>query len=253
MFGLFTQPVLKLTQTAVFLRKTTPSVNDISLCILQVVFWMRRAGIPSHPNSWPTTLLSVVDATSFLMHSVVSVEMPSHLRTLVNTVRRLAYLSIPGSWKLVVIALDNSETRLKLARHNAHIYGLSDRIEFVLTDYISFAHSYLALPRAQRRPIDVVFLSPPWGGPGYIAGPDLGQGIGDPEYHLGSMLPLPGDDLWGLSRQITKNIAFYLPRNVCVTEVGYLIRNPAHTSRLREAGSEDMHTGAQVRDPPSVT
>jgi trimethylguanosine synthase len=68
----------------------------------------------------------------------------------------------------LVIALDISPTRLALARHNAAIYGVADRIEFILADYISFANAYLSRPRPTRR-IDVVFLSPPWGGPGYLS------------------------------------------------------------------------------------
>ncbi|THH28369.1 hypothetical protein EUX98_g5812 [Antrodiella citrinella] len=70
-----------------------------------------------------------------------------------------------------VIALDTSPVRLALARHNAALYEVADRIEFILTDYISFAKSYLTLPDAKRhRKIDVVFLSPPWGGPEYLSG-----------------------------------------------------------------------------------
>ena len=45
-----------------------------------------------------------------------------------------------------------------MARHNAEVYGVADRIEFVLGD----ATVLLRHLRA-----DVVFLSPPWGGPDY--------------------------------------------------------------------------------------
>jgi trimethylguanosine synthase len=145
-----------------------------------------------------------------------------------------------------VIALDNDETRLKLARHNAAIYGVADRIEFILTDYISWAHTYLSLPHPKRRSIDVVFLSPPWGGPGYLheATPsDPTASVTTPSsddddpprtrtrtpatYHLSSIQPLPGDALWRLTRQITPNVAFYLPRNVCHAEVEALLDDPA--------------------------
>ena len=68
-----------------------------------------------------------------------------------------------------MIALDTSPVRLALARHNAMIYGVADRIEFILADYISFANSLISMSNKDARKIDVVFLSPPWGGPEYIS------------------------------------------------------------------------------------
>jgi 23S rRNA G2445 N2-methylase RlmL len=58
-----------------------------------------------------------------------------------------------------VIAIDNDETRLMLARHNALHLGVADRIEFILADFVDFARSR----RDVSDLIDVVFLSPPWG------------------------------------------------------------------------------------------
>ncbi|KAI6014419.1 Tgs1 protein [Pisolithus microcarpus] len=160
-----------------------------------------------------------------------------------------------------VIAMDNSPTRLALARHNATIYGVADRIEFVLADYIAFAHSYLARweaittshpintgPDAKRRPIDVVFLSPPWGGPEYISrqlhgandisdtdaiavdgatnGIPNGYGNGTeshPEFSLSYMRPIHGAELFQLTRRITNNVAYFLPRNTNLEEISALI------------------------------
>lgn len=58
-----------------------------------------------------------------------------------------------------VIAVDIDPVKLELARHNAGVYGVSDRIEFILGDYLLVAPTLKA---------DVVFLSPPWGGPDYL-------------------------------------------------------------------------------------
>jgi trimethylguanosine synthase len=149
-----------------------------------------------------------------------------------------------------VIALDTSPTRLALARHNAQIYGVADRIEFVLSDYISFAKSYLSLPSsgsspiAAARRIDVVFLSPPWGGPSYLAGTvnsdlpspskntaDMKNGVDSqpieshPSYSLSSIQPIHGADLFRLSRRITPNIAYYLPRNTRLDEISDLLES----------------------------
>ena len=48
----------------------------------------------------------------------------------------------------------------RLARINADIYGVTDRIEFIIGDFFQVVpHLYGA---------DVIFLSPPWGGPKYL-------------------------------------------------------------------------------------
>ena len=131
---------------------------------------------------------------------------------------------------LLVIALDVSPTRLALARHNAQIYGVADHIEFVLSDFLSFVKSYGVNPHSgQSRKIDVVFLSPPWGGPAYLESSSKHQDepISDeyPLYSLSSIRPIDGSELFRISRTITKNIAYYLPRNTRVKEIGELLSN----------------------------
>lgn len=49
-----------------------------------------------------------------------------------------------------------------LVRNASQIYGVEDRIEFVVGDFFDVA-------RSLAESVDVVFLSPPWGGPGYLA------------------------------------------------------------------------------------
>ncbi|TDL26500.1 S-adenosyl-L-methionine-dependent methyltransferase [Rickenella mellea] len=127
-----------------------------------------------------------------------------------------------------VIALDTSPVRLALARHNAAVYGVADRIEFILADYLDFARSYINRSPSSRR-IDVVFLSPPWGGPAYLLGsPTKGSAESTeeqqhPEYSLSSILPIPGDELFRLSRGISRNIAYFLPRNSNLSEISALV------------------------------
>lgn len=57
-----------------------------------------------------------------------------------------------------VIAIDIDPNKIELARHNAAVYGVEDRIEFIVGDFFQVMPSLKA---------DVVFLSPPWGGPEY--------------------------------------------------------------------------------------
>ncbi|KAG2143758.1 Tgs1 protein [Suillus bovinus] len=131
-----------------------------------------------------------------------------------------------------VIALDISPTRLALARHNAAIYGVADRIEFILADYISFANAYLSRPQSTRS-IDVVFLSPPWGGPGYISPTENHASADDnadsqdelethSQYSLSRIEPIHGADLFRLTKRISDNIAYFLPRNTDLNEISAL-------------------------------
>ncbi|ORY34840.1 RNA cap guanine-N2 methyltransferase-domain-containing protein [Naematelia encephala] len=115
-----------------------------------------------------------------------------------------------------VIAIDNDPTRLRLARHNALHLGVADRIEFILADFPAFARTHAERIQRQGRPsqeIDVVFLSPPWGGPEYL---------NTQSYPLSCLLPIPGKELFDVSAALTPNIAFYLPRNVQVNELSTL-------------------------------
>ncbi|WVO23212.1 uncharacterized protein IAS62_004559 [Cryptococcus decagattii] len=129
-----------------------------------------------------------------------------------------------------VIAIDNDITRLKLARHNALHHGVADRIEFILGDYTEFARSF-----AEKNPedkIDVVFLSPPWGGIDYLNSPSA-------TYSLSSILPIHGRDLFNLTSKLTPNIAYYLPRNMDMQEISELAReldypDPERKGRVRE-------------------
>lgn len=58
-----------------------------------------------------------------------------------------------------MIAVDIDPKKIELARKNAAVYGVLDKIQFVLGDFLELA------PRLRG---DVVFLSMPWGGPEYL-------------------------------------------------------------------------------------
>ena len=55
-----------------------------------------------------------------------------------------------------VIGIDIDASRLSLAAHNARVYDVSDRVQWLHGDFMALAPHLRA---------DVVFLSPPWGGP----------------------------------------------------------------------------------------
>ncbi|KAG7296276.1 hypothetical protein JYU34_021401 [Plutella xylostella] len=95
-----------------------------------------------------------------------------------------------------VIAIDIDPCKIALARHNATIYGVADRIEFIVGDFFQLAPTLKA---------DVVFLSPPWGGPKYAE---------NEHYDLETMLePRPASQLMAAAETVSHNIALYVPRN----------------------------------------
>lgn len=129
---------------------------------------------------------------------------------------------------IIVIAIDISRSRLEIARHNAIIYGVADRIEFIQGDFLDFARTYSE--RAAARKIDVVFLSPPWGGPSYLEqSPTKDKrtedGKGQSSYSLQNIRPIPGNELFHLARQITPNVAYFLPRNTDLEEISNLLKS----------------------------
>jgi len=72
-------------------------------------------------------------------------------------IHRLSLVSC--SVMLSVLAIDIDAVRLDMARHNAAVYSVAERIDFVQGDFLQLAPCLCG---------DVVFLSPPWGGPDYL-------------------------------------------------------------------------------------
>ena len=127
----------------------------------------------------------------------------------------------------IVIAIDTSLTRLECARANAEIYGLEENIEFVHADFVEWTKARAKDPTAEK--VDVVFMSPPWGGIDYQQIDASVTGISESDltghanfYRLSSLAPLPGSQLFDLARSLTPNVAFYLPRNSDPAEVAAL-------------------------------
>lgn len=106
-----------------------------------------------------------------------------------------------------VIAIDIDPLKIELARNNAEVYGVSDRIEFIIGDYYALAPTLKA---------DIVFLAPPWGGPSY----SLQKTIS-----IDDIMPMygGGNYLYELTSQITKNIVYFLPRNIDVDQVSLTV------------------------------
>ncbi|CAG9560977.1 unnamed protein product [Danaus chrysippus] len=101
-----------------------------------------------------------------------------------------------------VIAIDIDPVKIEMAKHNAAVYGVSDRIQFIVGDFFELAHTLTA---------DMVFLSPPWGGPSYSQ---------NTEYCIETMLePKPASQLMRVARHINTNVTLYLPRNTRTEQI----------------------------------
>jgi len=76
--------------------------------------------------------------------------------------------------------------------------------------------------------------------------PDPPPGPGHPTYSLSSILPIDGVQLFDLTRRITPNVAFYLPRNTRLDEVSALLRSQEHTQEQQQNGGVTSITTEQV-------
>lgn len=93
-----------------------------------------------------------------------------------------------------VLAVDCAPSRLVLAAHNARLYGVGDRVDFMAGDV------NVVLPTLRARGVHALFMSPPWGGPAYI--------------ETAAYDVRPFVELVDLARLVTPNVAILLPRNV---------------------------------------
>ncbi|XP_055007652.1 trimethylguanosine synthase [Boleophthalmus pectinirostris] len=103
-----------------------------------------------------------------------------------------------------VVAVDIDPVRIDLARHNAAVYGVAERVDFIQGDFLQLA------PRLRG---DVVFLSPPWGGPAYLSA-DV--------FDIQTMMELDGFEIFRKAKLISDNIVYFLPRNADMDQIASL-------------------------------
>lgn len=131
------------------------------------------------------------------------------------------FLSCIFSTICAVIAIDIDPAKIAMARHNAEIYGVAGRIEFIVGDFFDVIKGikvpffiimrgmiisiFFSTPKA-----DVVFLSPPWGGPEYL---------NSDVFDIRSMMTPDGFRIFDAARKAAKNIVYFLPRNTDVDQV----------------------------------
>ncbi|KAL0917461.1 hypothetical protein M5K25_012523 [Dendrobium thyrsiflorum] len=100
-----------------------------------------------------------------------------------------------------VIAIDVDPQKIEYAQQNAVIYEVSERIDFIKGDFFEIAPSLKG---------DVVFLSPPWGGPDYAR---------MQTYDMSLLRPREGYYLFKIASLIAAKVVMFLPRNVNLAQL----------------------------------
>ncbi|XP_045495837.1 trimethylguanosine synthase isoform X2 [Colias croceus] len=117
-----------------------------------------------------------------------------------------------------VIAIDIDPLKIEMAKHNAEVYGVADKIEFIVGDFFEMAPNLNA---------DMVFLSPPWGGPNYSD---------NSEYDIETMLiPKPASELMRIAREINSNVTLYLPRNSKTDQILAIAQEAGGTVEIEQS------------------
>ena len=120
-------------------------------------------------------------------------------------------------WKRVY-AIEKDPRVLACAKHNAEIYGIQDKISWYEGDCFEILRNELA----EISNHSIFFASPPWGGkPTLLRSARCGvlltiTGPGyrsDTVFDLAKLQPYTLTDLLAVFRQLTQDVALYLPRS----------------------------------------
>eukprot|EP00871_Galdieria_phlegrea_P003207 jgi/Galph1/3888/GphlegSOOS_G2510.1 len=105
-----------------------------------------------------------------------------------------------------VIAIDIVPSKVYDAKHNAQIYGVADKVDFIIGD------AFQLFPGLAKK-VDVMFLAPPWGGPDYENGDffDFKRFV----YDISTVLDA--------ATRVTPNVAISLPRTCSPRHIAELV------------------------------
>lgn len=197
-----------------FCGVATDEAADGCAAEVPVKYWRQRyrlwhrfdegAGIRMDPEGWYSVTPEAI--ASYVARRCAA--MPGGCHTVVDAMTGCGGNAVAFAAAGVrVTAVDIDGGRLAMAAHNAGVYGVLGRIEFVLGD---FAHA------SRRLRADAVFLAPPWGGVVYSC---------LPVYDVEALLYCSGGtartkpSVLELARRVSSNVAFMVPRNVDVAQL----------------------------------
>ncbi|KAI3386446.1 hypothetical protein SNEBB_009102 [Seison nebaliae] len=116
--------------------------------------------------------------------------------------------SYRNNQNIQIYGVDIDPIKIEMAKNNANIYGVSDFIKFICGDYLELIeNNSLKLGNGE---LLINFLSPPWGGPNYQKKKD---------FDIETDMEISGGKLFEVTKKLTRNIVFYLPKNVIIEQL----------------------------------
>lgn len=138
-----------------------------------------------------------------------------------------------------VLAIDIDPWKVEMARHNAYLYGVRDRIQFIVGD------AMVLLPRLRA---DAVLLSPPWGGVDYDDDGAHGGGAFDLDR---DMLPCSGLRIFDAACATAPAVAYYLPRRTDRAQIAELARrHPSQSCELQHVVRRSASANPKLANKP---
>lgn len=120
------------------------------------------------------------------------------------------------------IGVDLDPVKVEYTKHNCSVYAIEDKVEVFQSDFLELDPVELK----KKYQIDVIFMSPPWGGTGY----NLLQ-----EYGLENVFP-EFEKIIEKCLEITPNLMIFLPRNTSIND--FIKRMLKYTHLLSDSKDE---------------
>ncbi|ODQ77846.1 hypothetical protein BABINDRAFT_40730 [Babjeviella inositovora NRRL Y-12698] len=102
-----------------------------------------------------------------------------------------------------VLALERNGTNIFCTQNNTRVYGVQEKVSFIHADWVEFAQQQEEIKRLSST-VDIIFSSPPWGGPGYVK---------NKTFDLDLLQPAPLKAILQTFLRITNHVGLFLPRN----------------------------------------
>lgn len=137
-----------------------------------------------------------------------------------------------------VFACDTNEKRISMASHNTRIYNVSAAVSFLHNDALDVMSEAILkgdCSAFSMREVDMIFLSPPWGGPEYR----------NAETFDLSTVWVSGVTLihvLNIALKMCRNVAFFLPRNTDLQSLAADVRVPFKVEREYVNGKDKSMT-----------
>eukprot|EP00347_Sterkiella_histriomuscorum_P003508 403364031 len=107
------------------------------------------------------------------------------------------------------IGNDFDGNKCESCKHNAQIYSVDNKLQVINKDFLKMKIEDITYPQNTASRIDVVFMSPPWGGVGYNQ---------LEEYKLEYLFPDFTETVKS-ALNFSRNLIFFLPKNTSIKEI----------------------------------